>query len=44
MLNAVAIGICMGNGVEEAKNAADFVTKTVLEDGIAHALKHFELI
>lgn len=44
MLGAVAIGICMGNGVREAKEAADFVTKSVLEDGIAYALKHFEII
>lgn len=44
MLKAAGIGVAMGNGVEEAKNAADFVTGTVLEDGIAYALKHFGLI
>ena len=44
MLRAVGTGVCMGNGVPEAKAAADFVTKTVLEDGIAHALKHYHLI
>lgn len=44
MLGAVAIGICMGNGVQEAKETADFVTKTVLEDGIAYALKHYKMI
>lgn len=44
MLRAVGTGICMGNGVEEAREAADFVTKPVLEDGIACALKHFGLI
>lgn len=44
MLQAVGIGICMGNGVEAAKAAADYVTKTVLEDGIAYALHHFGLI
>ncbi len=44
MLKAAAIGVAMGNAVEEAKNAADFITKTVLDDGIFHALKHFELI
>lgn len=44
MLRAVAIGVCMGNGVEEAKQAAHFVTKSVLEDGIAYALRHFGLI
>ena len=44
MLKAAGIGVCMGNGVQEAKDAADYVTKTVLEDGIFHALKHFNLI
>ncbi len=44
MLKAVGIGVCMGNGVQEAKAAADYVTATVLEDGIFHALKHFNLI
>lgn len=44
MLKAAGIGVAMGNGVEEAKAAADFVTKTVMEDGIAYALKHFGLI
>jgi hydroxymethylpyrimidine pyrophosphatase-like HAD family hydrolase len=34
----------MGNGVAAAKQAAHFVTKSVLEDGIAHGLKHFGLI
>jgi HAD superfamily hydrolase (TIGR01484 family) len=44
MLQAVGIGICMGNGVEKAREAAAFVTKSVLEDGIAYALRHFGLI
>ena len=44
MLEAAGIGVCMGNGVEKAKAAADFVTKTVLEDGIAHALRHYGLM
>lgn len=44
MLKAVGTGVCMGNGVQEARQAADFVTKTVLEDGIAYALKHYGLM
>ena len=44
MLKAVGTAVCMGNGVEEAKQAAHFVSKTVLDDGIAYALKHFGLI
>ncbi len=44
MLEAVGTAVCMGNGVEQAKNAAHFVTKTVLEDGISYALKHYHII
>lgn len=34
-------GIAMGNASEEAKEAADFVTKGSNEDGVVYALKHF---
>ncbi len=34
----------MGNGLPETKAAADYVTKPILEDGIAHGLKEFQLI
>lgn len=44
MFDAVGHSICMGNGAEAAKAAADFVTTDLLDDGIANALKHFELI
>ena len=36
--------ICMGNGMDIAKEKADFVTDSVLEDGIWKALKHYGLI
>ena len=36
--------ICMGNGMEELKSRADFITGTVLEDGISTALRQFGLI
>ena len=36
--------ICMGNGVEKLKAAADYITDPVLEDGIFNALRHFGLI
>ena len=32
-------GIAMGNGVDYAKEKADFVTKDILEDGIEYAFK-----
>lgn len=44
MLRFAGTGVAMGNGVEEAKNAADFVTRSVMEDGIDYALRHFGLI
>ncbi len=44
MLRAAGVGIAMGNAVPQAKECADFVTKTVLEDGIYYALKHFAWI
>lgn len=44
MMEYVKYSICMGNGVDEVKNISYFVTKSVLEDGIIHALKTLELI
>ncbi len=36
--------ICMGNGCDMAKEAADFVTKKASEDGILYALKKYGVI
>ncbi|MBY6036476.1 Cof-type HAD-IIB family hydrolase [Fictibacillus nanhaiensis] len=44
MLTAAGTGIAMGNGLKEAKEAADYVTRSVDEDGIYYGLKHFGLI
>jgi len=44
MLKMSGIGICMGNGTENAKGACDYVTDDIYQDGIYHALKHFEVI
>ncbi len=44
MLRYVAHGIAMGNGSDAAKQAADYVTTDIHDDGIYNALKHFELI
>ncbi|WP_174545506.1 Cof-type HAD-IIB family hydrolase [Exiguobacterium aurantiacum] len=44
MLRYVGTGIAMGNGRAEAKEAADFVTKSILEDGIEYGLKTMKLI
>lgn len=44
MLSYVAHGIAMGNGCDEAKRTAEFVTTAMEEDGIANGLKHYGLI
>ncbi|MGG6432218.1 Cof-type HAD-IIB family hydrolase [Anoxybacillus sp. D401a] len=44
MLRFVGTGVAMGNGHEEAKRAADFVTKAVDEDGILFGLRHLGLL
>jgi Cof subfamily protein (haloacid dehalogenase superfamily) len=44
MLRHAHIGVAMGNANEEVKQCADYVTHTVDDDGIAHALRHFNLI
>ncbi len=44
MLSYVAHGVAMGNGTDEAKTAADFVTASLHEDGIWHGLEHYGLL
>lgn len=44
MFDYCAIGVAMGSGGQEAKDAADYVTTDVDDDGIYNAFKHFELI
>ncbi len=44
MLEFCQIGVAMGNGTAEAKAAADYITANCEDDGIAKALRHFDLI
>ena len=44
MFDEVEVAIAMGNAVDAVKAKAHFVTKAVLEDGLAFALKHLNLI
>lgn len=44
MLRFAGIGVAMGNGSDIAKEAADYVTSELHNDGIYNALKHFSLI
>lgn len=36
--------VCMGNGMEELKRVSEYVTASVMEDGIEKALQHYGLI
>lgn len=44
MLRHAAIGVAMGQAREEVKQAADYVTDPIDEDGIWKAMKHLEII
>lgn len=44
MFRMVKYGICLGNGKEEAKEAAYYVTDTIENDGLAKALRHFGVV
>lgn len=44
MLRHAAIGVAMDNANDVVKQAADYVTASVDEDGIWKAMKHFEII
>lgn len=44
MLLYAAHGIAMGNGTDVAKEAADYITDDIHQDGIYNGLKHFDLI
>ncbi len=44
MLRHAGIGVAMGNASAMLKENADYVTLSVNEDGVAHALHHFGLL
>lgn len=44
MLQHAGIGVAMGNSLADVQAVADYVTTSVDEDGVSHALKHFGLI
>lgn len=44
MIRTAAVGIVMGNGVEELKAEADYVTDPIDRDGIWNAFVHYGLI
>lgn len=44
MLRTAGVGVVMGNGSDEIKAEADYVTTPMMEDGIWNACRHFGLI
>ena len=44
MLKHAATGIAMGNGNDEVKAVADYVTTSVDDDGIVNALKYYKVL
>ncbi|MFA6873134.1 MAG: Cof-type HAD-IIB family hydrolase [Bacteroidaceae bacterium] len=44
MLQYAGIGVAMGNADAEVKEAADYLTDTVDNDGILKALEHFQIL
>ncbi len=44
MFEAAGHTVCMGSGMAELKEKADYITAGVLDDGIEKALKHYGLI
>ena len=44
MFSMAGTTVCLGGGMEELKAHADYVTDTVLNDGVYKALKHYSLI
>lgn len=43
MIETVAHGVAMGNGVDEIKAAAEYVTSDIHDDGVARGLAHYGL-
>jgi len=44
MVREAGIGVAMGNAIESLKRDADYVTSSVDDEGVAHALRHFGII
>lgn len=44
MLQAVGIGVAMGDGWPQLREVADYVTGSIEEDGVAKALQHFGVL
>ena len=41
IIDAAGIGVAMGNATPDVKEAADYITCSNEEDGVAAAIRHF---
>ena len=41
MIEAAGVGVAMGNGTPNLKKAADFITKSLNEDGFSYAMEKY---
>lgn len=44
LIQAVGLGVAMGNGNEDIKKAADWITDTNEQDGVAKAITRYLLV
>ena len=44
MIRHAAVGVALGDAVESAKQAADYVTASVDDDGVLRALQHYGVL
>lgn len=44
MIEFCEVGIAMGNAIQKVKDASDYITDDIDNDGIYNAMKHFKLI
>lgn len=44
MMKNAGLGIAMGNGSDSCKQAADYITDDISEEGLYNALRHFRII
>ncbi|MGN0306045.1 MAG: HAD hydrolase family protein, partial [Lachnospiraceae bacterium] len=44
MLRFAGIGVAMGNAAPQVKEAADYITAHIDEDGLEKALRHYGLL
>ena len=44
MIKAAGLGIAMGNGGQELKDASDYIAHDISDDGLYRAMKHFSFV